>query len=274
MESRHEVVIPNEDLPFKMFIFEGRNGNYRVSRHWHPQVEIFLVVRGAMDFYINSSHFHLGEQQFVLVNSNEIHSIDCPDPNETIVLQIPVEAFDEYRREEPYISFGIRGEAQNQRLTALVRNMYQVYEARAYGYELKVKSLFYELLYLLVTEFRDENMDAGMIRQKQNLDRLSQVTRYMKEHYQEDLRLEEVASRFGFSATYLSRIFHKYAQVNYRTYLIDLRVKYAVRQLLNTDLEIEQIAIAHGFPDSRSFSKAFQKRYGCPPSRYRKQMKP
>ena len=59
MESRHEVVIPNEDLPFKMFIFEGRNGNYRVSRHWHPQVEIFLVVRGAMDFYINSSHFHL-----------------------------------------------------------------------------------------------------------------------------------------------------------------------------------------------------------------------
>ena len=96
----------------------------------------------------------------------------------------------------------------------------------------------------------------------------------MKEHYQEDLRLEEVASRFGFSATYLSRIFHKYAQVNYRTYLIDLRVKYAVRQLLNTDLEIEQIAIAHGFPDSRSFSKAFQKRYGCLPSRYRKQMKP
>ena len=216
----------------------------------------------------------LGEQQFVLVNSNEIHSIDCPDPNETIVLQIPVEAIDEYRREEPYISFGIRGEAQNRRLTALVRNMYQVYEARAYGYELKVKSLFYELLYLLVTEFRDENMDAGMIRQKQNLDRLSQVTRYMKEHYQEDLRLEEVASRFGFSATYLSRIFHKYAQVNYRTYLIDLRVKYAVRQLLNTDLEIEQIAIAHGFPDSRSFSKAFQKRYGCLPSRYRKQMKP
>ena len=38
MEFRHEVVIPNEDLPFKMFIFEGKDGNYKVSTHWHQSV--------------------------------------------------------------------------------------------------------------------------------------------------------------------------------------------------------------------------------------------
>ena len=273
MEFRHEVVIPNDDLPFKMFIFEGKDGSYKVGKHWHQSVEIFLVTEGAIDFYINSQYYPLKEQEFVIVNSNEIHSIECPDPNNTIVLQIPVDAFDGYRREEPYISFGRRGEEENRELMRLVEEMYQVYEKREYGYELKVKSLFYELLYLMLTRFRDQEQDATVIKQKRHLDKLSQVTRYMKENYKEEIRLEEVADRFGFSPTYLSRIFQKYAEVNYRTYLIDLRVKYAVRELINTEHEIGDIAMNHGFPDSRAFAKAFKKRYGCLPSEYRKKLK-
>ena len=28
MEFQHELIIPNEGLPFKVFLFEGGNGNY------------------------------------------------------------------------------------------------------------------------------------------------------------------------------------------------------------------------------------------------------
>ena len=54
MDFRHELVLPNEDLPFKLFVFEGKDGGYKVSRHWHRSVEIFLVLEGSMDFYIHS----------------------------------------------------------------------------------------------------------------------------------------------------------------------------------------------------------------------------
>ncbi len=270
MEVRHELVIPNDDLPFRMFIFEGRDGNYKVTKHWHHSVEIFLVQEGKIDFYINNSHLSLERQDFVLVNSNEVHSIECPNPNITIVLQIPAEAFEEYMGEESYVNFEKKGEAQNKRLTQLVISMFSIYEKQEYGYSLKVKSQFYELLYLLVTEFKTETMDKEVLRQKRQLDKLSKVTQYMRENYDQDLKLDQVAARFGFSPTYLSRIFQKYAQVNYRTYLIDLRVKYAVRELVGTKGEIGEIAMKHGFPDSRAFSKAFKKRYGCLPSEYRK----
>jgi AraC-like DNA-binding protein/mannose-6-phosphate isomerase-like protein (cupin superfamily) len=264
MEVRHELVIPNNDLPFRMFIFEGRDGNYKVTKHWHHSVEIFLVQEGKIDFYINNSHLPLERQDFVLVNSNEVHSIECPDPNITIVLQIPAE--------ECYVNFEKKDEAQNKRLTQLVVSMFSIYEEQEYGYSLKVKSLFYELLYLLVTEFKSQTMDKEVIRQKKQLDKLSKVTQYMRENYDQDLKLDQVAGRFGFSPAYLSRIFQKYAQVNYRTYLIDLRVKYAVRELVGTSCEIGEIAMKHGFPDSRAFSKAFKKRYGCLPSEYRKHL--
>lgn len=270
MEVRYELVIPNDDLPFRLFIFEGREGKYKVTKHWHHSVEIFLVQEGKIDFYINNSHLSLARQDFVLVNSNEVHSIECPDPNVTIVLQIPGGTFKEYLGEDGYINFEKKDDVQNKQLADLVTSMFSIYEKQDYGYSLKVKSQFYELLYLLITEFKTESMDKEVLRQKKQLDKLSDVTQYMRDNYDQELKLEEVAERFGFSSTYLSRIFQKYAQVNYRTYLIDLRVKYAVRELVGTDHEIGEIAMNHGFPDSRSFSKAFKKRYGCLPSTYRK----
>ena len=43
MDANHEIIIPNKGLPFKMFIFEGKNGNYVRNKHWHTSIEIFAV---------------------------------------------------------------------------------------------------------------------------------------------------------------------------------------------------------------------------------------
>ena len=47
MEFQHELIIPNEGFPFKVFLFEGGNGNYVREKHWHTSVEIgpSLVAR-------------------------------------------------------------------------------------------------------------------------------------------------------------------------------------------------------------------------------------
>ena len=34
----HELIVPNEDLPFKMFLFEGSQGNYFRDKHWHRSI--------------------------------------------------------------------------------------------------------------------------------------------------------------------------------------------------------------------------------------------
>ena len=103
MDYKHELVIPNEDLPFRLFLFEGKDGNYRVPKHWHRSVEIFLVLEGQMEFFINNKRLPLKAADFVIVNSNEIHSIEVPDPNTTIVVQIPVSCFKGYLDEDDAI---------------------------------------------------------------------------------------------------------------------------------------------------------------------------
>lgn len=272
MEFKHELVMPNKDLPFRMFIFEGKDGNYRVAKHWHRSLELFLVMEGTIDFYINSQYYPLKDGDFVLVNSNEIHSIDSPLPNKTLVLQIPSEVFEEYMGNQ-FITFSKKKVGDSRTLIQMVTAMYREYEQKAYGYELRVRGWFYLLLHLLLTKFQDERMDQGTILKKRHLDQLSDITEYMRQHYREELTLEQVARQFGFSPTYLSRIFQRYAQVNYKTYLLDLRVEYGVAELMNTEHSLADIAEHQGFSDSRAFARAFEKRYGCLPSNYRKKIK-
>ena len=270
VEFKHELIIPNEDLPFKLFLFEGKDGNYKRSKHWHRSVEIFLVVSGHLEFLMNNVRIPLHAPDFVIVNPNEVHSIDAPEPNMTIVLQIPISCLSGYIRENDYVVFSKQSDENNLKLVQLISRIYKTYQAKAFAYELKVQSLFLELLYLLVTEFMNTENDQNLIRQKRHLDKLSDITAYMKANYNQEITLEDVARRFGFSPTYLSRIFKRYADVSYKTYLLDLRTEYGLREMLNTDHSLSSIAVNHGFPDSRAFAKAFSKRYGCLPSEYRK----
>lgn len=87
MDANHEIIIPNKGLPFKMFIFEGKNGNYVRNKHWHTSIEIFAVFKGSVRFFLNDEEYYLKEGEFVIVNSNEVHSIFAPDLNLTLVFK-------------------------------------------------------------------------------------------------------------------------------------------------------------------------------------------
>ncbi|PHV69291.1 AraC family transcriptional regulator [Sporanaerobium hydrogeniformans] len=272
MYFKHELVIPNDDLPYKLFVFEGKEGNYNVAKHWHRSIEIFLVLEGEIEFFINSTPHTLVQGEFILVNSNEIHSINAPLPNYTLVLQIPHHLLEAYRESE-YVLFKTPTNNKDEAIKSLIESLYYIYSEKSYGYELELKSYFYKLLHVLITKYKLEEVDSDTLKRNKNLDKLSEIINYIKRNYKEDLTLEGVAEKFAFSPTYLSRIFQKYASINYKSYLLNVRVEFAYKELCNTEATIGEIAINNGFPDSRSFSKTFYKRYGLLPSDYRKEMK-
>ena len=265
MEFQHELIIPNEDLPFKLFLFEGSNGNYIREKHWHTSIEIFAVLEGELSFFLNEEEHPLKAGEFLIINSNEIHSIHAPERNETVVLQIPLKQFEDYFTAQRYIRFSIKAgnPEMDEHMAELIRMLYEVYAGQATGYEFRSRALYYEILYYLVADYRVTEVQEKELHYSRRLDALSKITAYMREHYTEELKLSEVASTFGYSAEYLSRMFKKYARINFKTYLQDIRMVYAYRELVNTDKTISQIAMDNGFPNSRAFSKEFQRRYGC-----------
>ena len=272
MEFQHELIIPNEGLPFKVFLFEGENGNYVREKHWHTSIEIFAVMEGSLDFFVNKEEYPLKAGEQIIINSNELHSIHALEKNKTVVLQIPLKQFENYFTAQRYIRFRGQEELVDKKLASLLRKLYHVYSERKIGYEFRTISIFYEIMYILVKDYRVTETREKDSRHSRRLDALSKITTYMREHYREELKLSDVAATFGYSDAYLSRMFQKYAKINYKTYLQDIRMAYAYRDLLNTDHTISQIALDNGFCSSRGFSGEFQKRYGLLPSEMRKQI--
>ena len=280
MEFQHELIIPNEGLPFKIFLFEGGHGNYEREKHWHTSIEIFAVLKGRLTFFLNEEEYPLEAGGLIIINSNEIHSIHAPRKNETVVLQIPLKQFEKYFTAQRFIRFTSAARVakdqkskapDNRKLAFFIEELYKVYRAREEGWEYRTMALYYNILYLLVRDYRETEAAQEEIKDSRRLDALSKITTYMREHYKEDLKLSDLAATFGYSDAYLSRMFQKYAKINYKTYLQDIRMAYAYRDLMNTDRTISQIALDNGFCSSRGFSGEFQKRYGILPSEMRKQ---
>ena len=273
MGFEHELIIPNEGFPFKLFQFEGKDGHYVREKHWHRSIEIFAVFEGTLAFFINEEEYPLGSGEFILLNSNEIHSISSPEANRTIVLQIPMNVLRNVETGEGLILFTHSPKRQDSKIMELIGSMYQELQERGSEYEWKVQSDFFMLVYLLLTKYRKREILPEEIRHYRKLNRLSTITCYIRENYTKELSLEMVADRFGYSPSYLSRMFRKYAQTNYKTYLQNVRIEYGFQELANTDHTIGEIALNNGFPNQKAFTREFKKKYGILPSEYRRGQK-
>ena len=135
MEFQHELIIPNEGLPFKLFLFEGYNGNYIREKHWHTSIEIFAVMDGELTFFLNQEEYPLTAGKFLIINSNEIHSINALEKNRTAVLQIPLKQFEGYFTAERFIRFSRPETAEtekrkeaNIKMAALMQDIFHIYE--------------------------------------------------------------------------------------------------------------------------------------------------
>ena len=149
--------------------------------------------------------------------------------------------------------------------------MMRLKKERKTGYDLRIHSLLYEMEYLLLKDFACEReQKQAVFRTQKYLDRLSEITEYLQKHYQEDLRLEEVADTFSLAPQYLSRFFRKYANISFSEYLSSIRLDHAYRDLMNTDNSILKISMDNGFANPRSFTDVFRNVYGTTPSKFKK----
>lgn len=269
MNYSHELIVPEEGFPFKLFLFEGKDGNYYRDRHWHRSVEIFAVCEGELSFHIDDRLWLLQPGEFMIVNSNEIHAVDSPLPNRTVVLQIPVKLFEDYFTGEQFIWFTHEPGTRDERFMELVKELYRIYEEKPCGYDMKMRSIFYNIMYYLVKDYRLTETDQESVRRNKSMTRLSSITAYMKENYTGDLSLEEVAKVFGYSPAYLSRMFRKYAGVSFKEHVQSIRLGYAVKDLESGRYSITETAMRNGFSGSKAFARAFRKKYGMLPSEYK-----
>lgn len=99
--------------------------------------------------------------------------------------------------------------------------------------------------------------------------RILKVKNFISKNYMDDLRLPQLAGIAGMSSSAFSRFFKLHTGRNVSEYIIDLRLGYAARMLVDTAKSISEIGYDCGFNNLSNFNRIFKKRKGCSPSEFR-----
>ncbi|MDU0353719.1 AraC family transcriptional regulator [Paraglaciecola aquimarina] len=100
--------------------------------------------------------------------------------------------------------------------------------------------------------------------------RIERIKQYLCEHYQEDIDIEQLATTFNISRSYLMREFKKETQQTVNQFLTARRIEMA-KELLKTH-SVTDTAFAVGFNNSNYFSTVFKKTTGSTPIQFQQSL--
>ncbi len=97
---------------------------------------------------------------------------------------------------------------------------------------------------------------------------VNRAVEYIQNHYGEKITVQQLADDVFISTYHFIRLFKKYHGVPPYSYLNEYRLKMAQYKFLQKK-HIKEVAEECGFSSTNSFTRAFQKRFGVLPSKYR-----
>ena len=95
---------------------------------------------------------------------------------------------------------------------------------------------------------------------------LNQAIRYMERNLNNTISVEDVSGEVYISSAHFQRLFHMAAGVTVGDYIRHRRLSLAGRDLMLTDSRVTDIAMRYQYDTAESFSKAFTRFHGFPPS--------
>ena len=129
------------------------------------------------------------------------------------------------------------------------------------------RGCFYELLVSL-SRCQEAETDHGRLELGEET--IEEAAKYIYDHYQNPITLEEMAELSHMSPAYFSRKFKAVTGFGYKEYLTNIRIREASRLLLNSDCSVIEIADRCGFGDGNYFGDAFREAKGVSPRAFRK----
>jgi two-component system response regulator YesN len=97
---------------------------------------------------------------------------------------------------------------------------------------------------------------------------IRKAVQFIKENYSKSISTSDVAEHVRLSRSYLSDLYSREMGESLSESLTRIRMEEAKRLLRSSERKVYEIAEAVGFPDAKSFTKAFKRIVGCAPTEY------
>lgn len=107
-------------------------------------------------------------------------------------------------------------------------------------------------------------------RSELNMTSIQRILKYCDENYLSDkISLDTISKALGINKHHISHLLSDNLNVNFSTYISELRINHACKLIKTTNMSITSISMECGFGSIRNFNRVFMKIKGTTPGEYK-----
>ena len=283
---------PNGEEPFfiRRYVLEKGQGT---PYHSHEYLQINYIRKGLGRHFIHQGGFDISKGDIFVIPPEVPHAISANGDSGVEIFEFEFlprfinESFGDFTRVNSFLDFAyiepflvvenkvkprlnLTGEVQNE-VEQLLWEGLREFEGRKQGFELLLKSLLLKLLVIVGRAFTADlnDKDSSFVYRRYH-EEIFNALEYIKEHYNENLSVPEVAQLFALSPSYFRYLFKSITMQNFVEYLNNIRIVKACELLCTTNKRVLDISSDTGFNNIKHFNEVFRSTTGLTPLQYRK----
>ena len=255
------------------FVFSGESHNF-----W----ELVYVDKGSVAVCRDGEEIVLQQGQVIFHKPNEFHSIRALDsaPNFMVIsfasTSLAMAGFERccmrLERAHKNLLSAIIKEAE--RCYIIPKNDTKLRQLRRrreapLGSEQLIKTYLEQLLIFLLRAI-SESKEAELIPlPAEEVPLVGAIKEYLTVRSEENVRIEDVCRAFGYSKSFLSRVFREHTGQSLAAFARKKKIDRAKELIREGRLNFTQIAAVLSFEDPQYFSRVFKKESGMTPTEYK-----
>lgn len=250
-------------------------------QHYHDHFEIYYQLSGERYYFIKDRSYYIKKGDIVLVNTYELHKTVhvgtkvyerilinfSPEYISKLVSSITdIDLLQCFSKSSPVLSLSPKEQLF---VEALLFKMLREKKEELAGFETYSRISLIELL-ITLSRISPKQKNNYLAFPSSLHKKISEVTAYINDHFNEDITLNSIATKFYMNPYYLCRTFKEVTGFNFTQYLNTVRIRASEELLLTTPLSILEVATATGYTNSTHFGRVFKQVLGTSPLQYRK----
>lgn len=284
LEQKENAKHGESFFPVQKYITRLASDYPVVTTHWHEEAELTLITKGNCFYQIDLIDYEVKEGDILFVPPLFLHSISQGTSeeffSETYVFHMnflggnstdicSTRYLTPMMNQEFSMPCLITPEhSVYVSLRKIFSQITSLYDEAVIGYELALKSLFLQVVFLLL-QYSEKKTAPDT---KASSDKLKSVLDYIELHYADTISISELAKLCYFSDYHFMRFFKKHMNMTCVEYINNLRLEKSVELFEQGNSSILDVSLSVGFHNLSYFHRAFKKKYHMTPLSFIKEL--
>ena len=252
--------------------------------HWHAELEINCIESGTLEFQTTEQTIRAEKGELVFLNCNILHtcrsigSEACQYYTNIFDMHFLSGIYNSVFEEKYFLPISrnsalqvwkVKPDSLNHiEMIAAIMKAIELCREEPEWYEFDLRTKLCDFWRLLLTDTAEVRAKAKP-RKIADTERIKTMMSFIHDHYGEKISLENIAGSANISARECARCFRRCINSSPNEYLIEYRLRMAMRLLLESDRSVLEISEETGFSSASYFTKTFREALNCTPKEYR-----